>query len=72
LRSDLALDALEQALYDRALAATAPLVHHSDRGGQLEQPDHRLGQGVIVRIPTRPTDRSMPASANRSVYRIDR
>ena len=34
LRSDLALDALEQALYDRALAATAPLVHHSDRGGQ--------------------------------------
>jgi transposase InsO family protein len=36
LRSDLALDALEQALYDRALAATAPLVHHSDRGGQGE------------------------------------
>ena len=34
LRSDLALDALEQALYDRTLAATAPLVHHSDRGGQ--------------------------------------
>jgi transposase InsO family protein len=34
LRSDLALDALEQALYDRALAATAPLVHHSDRGVQ--------------------------------------
>jgi putative transposase len=34
LRSDLALDALEQALYDRALAPTAPLVHHSDRGGQ--------------------------------------
>ena len=34
LRSDLALDALEQALYDRALAATVPLVHHSDRGGQ--------------------------------------
>jgi transposase InsO family protein len=32
LRSDLALDALEQALDDRARAATAPLVHHSDRG----------------------------------------
>ncbi len=32
LRSDLALDALEQALYDRAL--DGPLVHHSDRGGQ--------------------------------------
>jgi putative transposase len=34
LRSDLALDALEQALYDRPLAAAAPLVHHSDRGVQ--------------------------------------
>ena len=33
LRSDLALDALEQALYDRALTAGL-LVHHSDRGGQ--------------------------------------
>jgi putative transposase len=34
LRSDLALDALEQALYERPLAVTAPLVHHSDRGVQ--------------------------------------
>jgi transposase InsO family protein len=32
LRTDLALDALEQALYDRAL--DGPLVHHSDRGVQ--------------------------------------
>jgi transposase InsO family protein len=32
LRSDLALDALEQALYDRDL--DGPLVHHSDRGVQ--------------------------------------
>lgn len=32
LRSDLALDALEQALYDREL--DGPLVHHSDRGTQ--------------------------------------
>jgi transposase InsO family protein len=32
LRSDLALDALEQALYDRA--TDADLVHHSDRGVQ--------------------------------------
>jgi transposase InsO family protein len=30
LRTDLALDALEQTLYDRAL--DGPLVHHSDRG----------------------------------------
>jgi putative transposase len=34
LRSDLALDALEQALYDRPLDGTARLVHHSDRGVQ--------------------------------------
>ena len=32
LRTDLALDALEQALYDRD--TDAPLVHHSDRGSQ--------------------------------------
>jgi transposase InsO family protein len=32
LRSDLALDALEQALYDREL--DGPLVHHGDRGVQ--------------------------------------
>ena len=32
MRSDLALDALEQALYDRA--TDAALVHHSDRGSQ--------------------------------------
>ena len=36
LRSDLALDALEQALYDRPLIQAEPLVHHSDRGVQLE------------------------------------
>jgi putative transposase len=33
LRSDLALDALDQALYDRPLAGE-PLIHHSDRGVQ--------------------------------------
>ena len=36
LRSDLALDALEQALYDRPLIQAEPLVHHSDRGAQGE------------------------------------
>ena len=48
LRSDLALDALEQALYDRALAATVPLVHHSDRGGQPKfnrSSQHRTERG---------------------------
>jgi transposase InsO family protein len=34
LRSDLALDALEQALYDRQLDGTERLIHHSDRGVQ--------------------------------------
>lgn len=32
LKSDLALDALEQAIYDRDEARKEPLVHHSDRG----------------------------------------
>jgi transposase InsO family protein len=34
LRSDLALDALEQALYERAPDAAQGIVHHSDRGSQ--------------------------------------
>jgi len=34
LRSDLALDALEQALYDRPIAESPRLIHHSDRGVQ--------------------------------------
>jgi len=34
LRSDLALDALEQALYDRPVHEVERLVHHSDRGVQ--------------------------------------
>jgi len=34
LRTDLALDALEQALYDRQKSDTEELIHHSDRGVQ--------------------------------------
>ena len=34
LRSDLALDALEQALYDRDVDPDQGLIHHSDRGVQ--------------------------------------
>ena len=34
LRTDLALDALEQALHDRPLSESERLVHHSDRGVQ--------------------------------------
>jgi putative transposase len=36
LRTDLALDALEQAIYDRCDDHTGDLVHHSDRGTQGE------------------------------------
>ena len=48
LRSDLALDALEQALYDRLIAESERLVHHSDRGGQggfQRSSQHRPGRG---------------------------
>jgi transposase InsO family protein len=34
LRTDLALDALEQALYERSPSTEQALVHHSDRGSQ--------------------------------------
>src|SRR5207245_276134 len=48
LRSDLALDALEQALYDRPLAGDERLIHHSDRGVQLKfnrSSQHRTERG---------------------------
>ena len=48
LRSDLALDALEQALYDRPIIQAEPLVHHSDRGVQLKfnrSSQHRTERG---------------------------
>lgn len=47
LRSDLALDALEQALYDRE--TEGPLVHHSDRGSQylaIRYTDRLLEAGI--------------------------
>lgn len=39
---------------------------------RLEETDQRLRQGVVVRVADAPTDSSMPASAKRSVYRIDK
>jgi len=51
LRTDLTLDALEQALYDRDL--DGPLVHHSDRGSQY--------------LSIRYTDRLLAARADLSV-----
>ena len=58
LRTDLVLDALEQALYDRPLGSAPALVHHSDRGVQLRfDPLHRtLGGGrdrALCRQPRR-------------------
>jgi transposase InsO family protein len=32
LRSEIALDALEQSLYDRDIGGNDELIHHSDRG----------------------------------------
>jgi putative transposase len=34
MRTDLALDALDRALYERSPQPRKPLIHHSDRGGQ--------------------------------------
>ena len=51
LRSDLALDALEQALYDRQLDGVGRLIHHSDRGSQYLSIRYteRLGEAGIER-----------------------
>lgn len=54
LRSDLALDALEQALYDRE--AEAGLVHHSDRGGQylgIRYTERLAGAGIEPSVGSR-------------------
>jgi hypothetical protein len=40
VRTDLALDALGQAIYDRCNDETGDLVHHSDRGTQCLSSDH--------------------------------
>jgi transposase InsO family protein len=54
LRTDLALDALEQALYDREL--DGPLVHHSDRGVQylaIRYTDRLLEAGIDSSVGSR-------------------
>lgn len=56
LRSDLALDALEQALWDRQDAGTTGLVHHSDRGGQylsLRYTDRLAEAGITGSVGSR-------------------
>lgn len=54
LRTDLALDALEQALYDRDL--DGPLTHHSDRGSQylaIRYTDRLLEAGIESSVGSR-------------------
>jgi transposase InsO family protein len=54
LRSDLALDALEQALYDRD--TDGPLVHHRDRGSQylaIRYTDRLLDAGIESSVGSR-------------------
>ena len=54
LRSDLALDALEQALYDREM--DGPLVHHSDRGVQylsIRYTDRLAAAGIASSVGSR-------------------
>jgi len=67
LRTDLALDALEQALYSRP--DTDQLVHHSDRGVQ------RGFKGSSQRLPIVPIvsrhSVPLPASANRGSCGVD-
>jgi transposase InsO family protein len=49
LRSDLALDALDQALYDRPLVESPRLIHHSDRGVQylsIRYPERLAAAGI--------------------------
>lgn len=54
LRTDLALDALEQALYDRD--TDAPLIHHSDRGSQylaIRYTERLLDAGIESSVGSR-------------------
>jgi putative transposase len=54
MRSDLALDALEQALYDRE--TDGPLVHHSDRGSQylaIRYTDRLVQAGIEPSVGSR-------------------
>ena len=55
-RTDLALDALEQAIYARRGADTAGLVHHSDRGTQylsIRYTDRLADAGIELSVGSR-------------------
>ena len=71
LRSDIALDALEQALYDRDFAEGEELIHHSDRGGQYVSIRYTERRSTRCRIrsfrtPTRFTPRPVLPSSTKS------
>ena len=55
LHTELALDALEQALYDRAVGHDGALVHHSDRGAQagFKGSSQHILAGVRVAVRSR-------------------
>ena len=62
LRSDLALDALEQALYDRE--TDAGLVHHSDRGVQylsIRYTERLAEAGIEPSVGSRVTRTTTPS-----------
>jgi putative transposase len=63
LRTDLAVDALEQALYDRPIIQTGPLVHHSDRGVQY------LSIRYTERLARRASSRRWAARGTRTTTR---
>jgi putative transposase len=66
LRSDLALDALEQALYDRPIIQAEPLVHHSDRGVQPEF--KRSSQHCLCEPIVEPHRAPRPVFASREFF----
>ena len=56
LRTDLALDALEMAIFTRGDDALAGLVHHSDRGGQylaIRYPERLADAGAVSSVGSR-------------------
>src|SRR5262249_22578149 len=79
LRSDLAPDALKQALYAQPLTAAAPLVHHSDREVWRSSTDQACGKpggGLGVgksRGGSSPGSRSsmLLAAQRKGIYLID-
>ena len=69
LRTDRALDALEQAIYDRCDDDTGDLVHHSDRGTQLGF--KRSSQRVRVSLSLNDFEVPLQAFSSRAFFAAD-